>query len=115
MTAAAAIAHVGLCAVDPTLLQRAVDWSRRGTIPILRFLPTFIACCGALLDDDVLEAADLAERYWHEAAPVPSDIGERTRGIAGDKKSRVARGDTLTCGAGELVFVWPVGAGGCRG
>ena len=71
MTAAAAIAHAGLFSVDPPLLRRAIDWSRRGTIPLLRFLPTLIAGCAALLDDDVLEAADLAERYWHEAAPVP--------------------------------------------
>ena len=27
--------------------------------------------CRALVDGDVVEGADLAERYWDEAAPVP--------------------------------------------
>ncbi len=105
MTAAAAIAHVGLFAVDPTLLQRAVDWSRRGTIPILRFLPTLIACCGALLDDDVLEAADLAERYWHEAAPVPVSrvhaVPVLTVALLAAGRAHVL--NTVTTDAAELV------------
>jgi hypothetical protein len=70
MTAAAAIGQVGVLTLDPALLQVAVGWARRGTIPILRFLPTFLDCCSALLNRDV-DAADLAEQYWEEAATVP--------------------------------------------
>lgn len=71
MTAAAAIGQVGLLTLDPTLLQVAAGWAQRGTIPLLRFLPTLLECCRALLDSDIVEAADLAERYWDEAAVVP--------------------------------------------
>lgn len=71
MTAAAAIAQVAVLTVDPTLMRRAIDSSRRGTIPTLHYLPTFLDCCAALLERDVHEAADLAERYWHEAAQIP--------------------------------------------
>lgn len=71
MTAAAAIGQVSVLMLDPALLQVAVGWAQRGTIPLLRFLPTLLDCCRALLDLDVVEAADLAERYWEEAALVP--------------------------------------------
>ena len=71
MTAAAAIGQVGVVARDPMLLQVAVDWARRGTIPVLRFLPTLIDFFRALLERDVDKAADLAEQYWEEAVVVP--------------------------------------------
>jgi hypothetical protein len=71
MTAAAAIGQVGVLTLDSTLLEVAAGWARWGTVPILRFLPTLLDCCRALLDRDVVEAADLAERYWAEAAVVP--------------------------------------------
>ncbi|MGK2948832.1 MAG: ATP-binding protein, partial [Acidimicrobiales bacterium] len=71
MTAAAAIAHVALVTEDRSLMDQAVAWSQRGTIPVLRFLPTQIECCRALLDGRLAEAADLAEQHWEEAAPVP--------------------------------------------
>jgi len=71
MTAAAAIAQVALLTEDSPLMQHAVEWSRRGTIPLLRFLPTQLECCRALLEGRVAEAADLAEQHWEEAASVP--------------------------------------------
>ncbi len=71
MTAAAALAHVALMTNDETTLQCAVDWSQAGTIPILRYLPTFIDLARAVMDGDVEPAADLAEQYWDESAPVP--------------------------------------------
>ena len=71
MTAAAAIAQVALLTEDRPLMHHAVDWSRRGTIPILRYLPTQLECCRALLEGRLDEATDLAEQHWKEAAPVP--------------------------------------------
>ena len=71
MTAAAALAHVALVADDRPTYERAVEWSRRRTIPILRFLPTYIDLVGRRLDGDLDHAADLAEQFWDEAAPVP--------------------------------------------
>lgn len=71
MTAAAAIAQVALLTGDQSLMQHAVGWSRRGTIPLLRFLPVQLECCRALLEGRRVEAADLAEQHWKEAASVP--------------------------------------------
>ena len=71
MTAAAAIAHVALATEDRALMNHAVAWSQSGTIPVLRFLPTQIECCRALLDGRLADAAALAEQHWTEAAPVP--------------------------------------------
>lgn len=71
MTAAAAIAQVALLTRDQSLMQHAVEWSRRGTIPLLRFLPIQLECCRALLEGRRDEAADLAEQHWKEAASVP--------------------------------------------
>lgn len=71
MTAAAALAQVALATNDEATMQCAVDWSQAGTIPLLRYLPTFIELARALMDGAVEPAADLAERYWDEAAPVP--------------------------------------------
>jgi hypothetical protein len=71
MTAAAAIAHVALLTEDRPLMRHAVGWSRRGTIPLLRYLPIQLECCRALLDGRRDEAADLAEQHWKEAALVP--------------------------------------------
>lgn len=70
MTAAAALAHVALVASDRSTYGRALEWSRQRTIPVLRFLPTFIELVGRRLDGDLDHAADLAEQYWEEAAPV---------------------------------------------
>lgn len=71
MTAAAALAHVALMTNDEKTLRCAVDWSQAGTIPILRYLPTFIDLARAIMDGAVEPAADLAEQYWDEVAPVP--------------------------------------------
>ena len=71
MTAAAALAHVALVTDDRPTLDRAVEWSRQRTIPLLRFLPTFIDLVRRRFDGDIEHAADLAEQYWEEAEPVP--------------------------------------------
>lgn len=71
MTAAAALAHVALVAGDRGTFSRAVEWSRQRTIPMLRFLPTFIELVGRRFDGKLDHAADLAEQFWEEAVPVP--------------------------------------------
>jgi predicted ATPase/DNA-binding SARP family transcriptional activator len=75
MTAAAALAHVALVAGDRRTLARAIEWSRQRTIPLLGYLPTFIELVGRRLDGELDggsdQAADLAEQFWEEAAPVP--------------------------------------------
>ena len=71
MTAAAAVAHVALVTGDRRTFVRAVEWSRQRTIPVLRFLPTFIELVERRLDGVRDHAADLAERFWEEAVPVP--------------------------------------------
>ena len=71
MTAAAAIAQVALLTEDRALMRHAVGWSRRGTIPLLRYLPTQLECCRALLEGRLDDAADLAEQHWDEAVLVP--------------------------------------------
>ena len=71
MTAAAALAHAAVLARDGLTMQRALEWSRRGTIPLLRYLDTFIELSARLLAADVESAADLAEQYWEESAHVP--------------------------------------------
>jgi predicted ATPase/DNA-binding SARP family transcriptional activator len=71
MTAAAALAHAALLTGEQTTLDRAIDWSLQRTIPLLRFLPTFIDFVGRRLDGDLTYAADLAEQFWEEATPVP--------------------------------------------
>ena len=71
MTAAAALAHVALVAGDRRTLARAVEWSRQQTIPLLRFLPTFIELVARRLDGELEHAADLAEQFWEEAESVP--------------------------------------------
>ena len=74
MTAAAALAHVALVAGDPHTLDRAIEWSRQRTIPLLRFLPTFIELIRRRLGGELDHAADLAEQYWDEATPVPVSL-----------------------------------------
>jgi predicted ATPase/DNA-binding SARP family transcriptional activator len=71
MTAAAALAHVALVARDRRVLARAVEWSQQRTIPMLRFLPTFIDLVQRRFDGELDHAADLAEQFWEEAATVP--------------------------------------------
>jgi predicted ATPase/DNA-binding SARP family transcriptional activator len=71
MTAATAIAHVALLTEDRSLMHHAVEWSRRGTIPLLRYLPIQLECCRALLEARVADAADLAEQHGKEAEMVP--------------------------------------------
>lgn len=71
MTAAAALAHAALLTGEPRTLEHAMAWSRQRTIPVLRFLPTFIDLVGRLFCGTVEAAADLAEQYWEEAEPVP--------------------------------------------
>lgn len=71
MTAAAALAQVALLTADPDIMSCAVEWSRRETIPLLRFLPTLIDLTGALMDCSIDAAADLAEQYWEESGHVP--------------------------------------------
>lgn len=71
MTAAAALAHVALVTGDRGTFASALAWSRQRTIPVLRFLPTFIELVSRRLGGEVDHVADLAEQYWQEAAPVP--------------------------------------------
>lgn len=71
MTAAAALAHAAVLARDGRTMQRALEWSQRGTIPLLRYLGTFVEFAERLLAADVESAADLAEQYWEESAHVP--------------------------------------------
>lgn len=71
MTAAAALAHVALVAGNRDTLARAVEWSRQPTIPLLRFLPTFIELVKRRFSGNLEHAADLAEQMWEEAEIVP--------------------------------------------
>lgn len=71
MTAAAALAHAALLAGDGLAMQRAVEWSQRGTIPLLRYLDSFVQLAAQLFAADTDQAADLAEQYWDESAHVP--------------------------------------------
>ncbi len=71
MTSAAALAHAALLAGDRAAMHRALEWSRLGTFPLLRFLAPFTAACAALLDEQHVEAADLVEEFWTQAATVP--------------------------------------------
>ena len=71
ITAAAALAHAALLARDQASMERALAWAGQGSIPILRFLTPFIACCAALLENRVEESADLAEDFWDQASQVP--------------------------------------------
>lgn len=71
MTAAAALAHVALLTGDQRTLDHAVAWSDQQTIPLLRYLPTFIELVRRRLGGELDHAADLAEQFWDEAAPVP--------------------------------------------
>ena len=71
MTAAAALAHAAFIAGDRRTFSRAVDWSQQPTIPVLRYLPTFIELVARRLDGELDHAADLAEQFWEQAAPVP--------------------------------------------
>ena len=71
MTAADALAQVALMTDDLGTLRSAIEWSRRGTIPLLRSLATWIECARATFNGDVELAADAAERYWEEARPIP--------------------------------------------
>ena len=71
MTAADALAQVALMTHDLATLRSAIEWSRRGTIPMLRSLATWIECARGTFDGDLEQAADAAERYWEEATPIP--------------------------------------------
>lgn len=71
MTAADALAQVALMTDDLATLRSAIEWSRRGTIPMLSSLATWIECARRTFDGDVERAADAAERYWEEATPIP--------------------------------------------
>jgi len=71
MTAAAALAQLALVSGDREMLACARRWSGRPTLPLLRFLPTFIDLVEMRLDGRIDAAADLAERYWAQAEPVP--------------------------------------------
>lgn len=71
MTAAAAIAELALSTGDHEVLACARRWSRRPTLPLWRFLPTFIDLVAMRLDGRIEAAAAAAERYWSQAAPVP--------------------------------------------
>ncbi|MDQ1459999.1 MAG: hypothetical protein QOI08_1483, partial [Actinomycetota bacterium] len=71
MTAAAALAQAALMTGDRALLDDARRWSKKGTIPLLRFLIASIDLTDAMFEGDLEAAANAAERYWDEAAPVP--------------------------------------------
>ena len=71
MTAADALAQVALMTDDLGTLRSAIEWSRRGTIPLLRSLATWIECARATFNGDVEARRDAAERYWEEARPIP--------------------------------------------
>jgi hypothetical protein len=73
MTSAAALAQTAVLTADPALSDRAAIWSRRGTIPLLGYLPTAIELASAILAGprERERAADAAERYWDEAVAVP--------------------------------------------
>lgn len=71
MTSAAALAHAALLARDRAAMQRALEWSKLGSFPLLGFLTPFTGACAALLDGQQVEAADLVEEFWIQAAPVP--------------------------------------------
>ena len=105
MTAAAALAHLASITGDPHTLQCAQSWSRRGTIPLLRFLPTFIELVGRQLDGETEAAADLAEQYWDEATPVPVSRLHPLPILAGAlvDAERMSVAATMTQTAADLV------------
>ena len=63
LTSAAALAHVALLAADHDTMNRALEWSTRGSFPLLAFLTPFTGCCAALLDGEAEKAAELAEEF----------------------------------------------------
>ena len=71
LTAAAAFAQVALLTGDRALLDWAVRWSRRGTIPLLRSLESLIEFSTRVFDGDVFGAADAASEFRERAAGVP--------------------------------------------
>jgi predicted ATPase/DNA-binding SARP family transcriptional activator len=70
LTSAAALAHAALLAADHDGMRRALEWSTKGSFPLLAFLTPFVGCCAALLADEAGVAADLAEEFV-DLAPVP--------------------------------------------
>ena len=71
VTSAGALAHAALLTADADAMRRALEWSSLGSTPLLEYMTPFTAACAALLDSRVTEAADLAEEFWEQAAPVP--------------------------------------------
>ncbi len=71
VTSAAALAHAALLSSDSETMERALEWARQGSFPLLQFLAPFTSCCRALLDGAIGEAADHAGQFWDEAVDVP--------------------------------------------
>lgn len=105
MTAAAALAHVALVAGDRPTFARALEWSRQRTIPMLRFLPTFIELVQRRFDGELDHAADLAEQFWEEAEQVPvSRVHPLPLLVTAlVEVGRTSEARAMTSGAAELV------------
>jgi hypothetical protein len=71
MTSAAALAHAALLASDRPAMERAIEWSTLGSLPLLQYLSPFTGMCAALLDERHTDAADLAHDFWEQSTRVP--------------------------------------------
>lgn len=101
VTAAAALAQVAMFRGDRPLLDWAVRWSRRGTIPLLRSLEVLIEYYTRLSDGDVVGAADAAEQYRERAEMVPL-LQVHQRAMLNLALLEVGRADEVVIGLDEI-------------
>ncbi len=109
MTAAAALAQAALMTGDRALLDDAHRWSKKGTIPLLRFFIASIDLTYAMFEGDLEAAANAAERYWDEAAPVPvAQVGLlSTLNVPLLEAGRLAAAERITDHSAALVRAMP--------
>jgi predicted ATPase/DNA-binding SARP family transcriptional activator len=104
LTSAAALAHAALLAGNRETMNRALEWSTRGSFPLLEFLAPFIGCCAALMDCKAEEAADLAEAFSeHHTVPVWEVYALPVINAALIAVGRTSEAQAITDRAGLLV------------
>ncbi|MEP7111851.1 MAG: BTAD domain-containing putative transcriptional regulator [Ilumatobacteraceae bacterium] len=104
LTSAAALAHAALLTADHETMSRALEWSTRGSFPLLAFLTPFTGCCAALLDGDPGEAAELAEEFSDQVTvPVWQVYALPVINAALIAVGRIAKAQAITDGIGSLV------------
>jgi hypothetical protein len=94
---------------DRALLDDARRWSKKGTIPLLRFLIASIDLTDAMFEGDLEAAANAAERYWDVAVPVPvSRVGLlSTLNVPLLEAGRLAAAERITDDSAALVRAMP--------